>query len=120
MSILLSVSVTLLAGLLMSRLAKLVKLPAVTAYIIAGILIGPFCLGALPLPEGIGFSSHEEVEAFKLITEIATGFIAFSIGNEFRLSQLKRSRKWAELCSILSGEGRNMPMLWKSEASESF
>ncbi len=101
MAILLSVSITLLAGLLMSRLAKLLKLPAVTAYIIAGILIGPFCLGALPLPEGVGFSSIHEVESFKIITEVATGFIAFSIGNEFRLSSLKKTGKQATVIGIL-------------------
>lgn len=101
MTTLLSVSITLLAGLLMSRLAKLLKLPAVTAYIVAGILIGPFCLGALPLPEGVGFSSIHEVEAFKLITEVATGFIAFSIGNEFRLSSLKKTGKQATVIGIL-------------------
>lgn len=101
MAVLLSVSVTLLAGLLMSRLAKLLKLPAVTAYIIAGILIGPFCLGALPLPEGIGFSDIEAVESFKIITEVATGFIAFSIGNEFRLSALKKTGKQATVIGIL-------------------
>ncbi|MBE6587467.1 MAG: sodium:proton antiporter [Ruminococcaceae bacterium] len=101
MAVLLSVSVTLLAGLLMSRLAKVLKLPAVTAYIIAGILIGPFCLGALPLPEGIGFSSIESVESFKIITEVATGFIAFSIGNEFRLSALKKTGKQATVIGIL-------------------
>ena len=101
MTTLLSVSITLLAGLIMSRLAKLLKLPAVTAYIVAGILIGPFCLGALPLPEGVGFSSIHEVEAFKLITEVATGFIAFSIGNEFRLSQLKKTGKQATVIGII-------------------
>ena len=96
MSVLLSIAVTLIVGLLLSRPAKLLKLPAVTAYIIAGIIIGPFCLGALPLPsflDGLFFSSIEDVEAFKLITEVATGFIAFSIGNEFRLSALKRTGK---------------------------
>ena len=104
MSILLSVSITLIAGLLMSRLAKLFKLPAVTAYIIAGIIIGPFCLGAIPAfqsIDGLFFSSIHEVEAFKLITEVATGFIAFSIGNEFRLSSLKKTGKQATVIGIL-------------------
>ena len=104
MSVLLSIAVTLIVGLLLSRPAKLLKLPAVTAYIIAGIIIGPFCLGALPLPsflDGLFFSSIEDVEAFKLITEVATGFIAFSIGNEFRLSALKRTGKQATVIGIL-------------------
>lgn len=47
MQILVSLSIAMLAGLLMSRLAKLLKLPAVTAYLVAGILVGPFLLGAL-------------------------------------------------------------------------
>ena len=101
MAVLLSVSITLLAGLLLSRLAKVLNLPAVTAYIIAGILIGPFCLGALPLPEGIGFSSLDEVKTFEIITECATGFIAFAIGNEFRLSALKKTGKTATVIGII-------------------
>ena len=75
-------------GLLLSRPAKLLKLPAVTAYLVAGLLIGPFCLGALKIP-GLGFSSLENVESFAILTQVALGFIAFSMGNEFRLSQLK-------------------------------
>ncbi|MBE6713918.1 MAG: sodium:proton antiporter [Ruminococcaceae bacterium] len=100
MNILLSVSITLLAGLIMSRLAKLLKLPAVTAYIVAGILIGPFCLGAVGIP-GVGFASLADVKVFELITETATGFIAFSIGNEFRLSALKKTGKQATIIGIL-------------------
>ena len=72
----------------MSRPAKLLRLPAVTAYLVAGLLIGPFCLGALGIP-GIGFPSLENVEGFSILTQAALGFIAFSMGNEFRLSQLK-------------------------------
>ena len=75
-------------GLMLSRLTKLVHLPAVTAYLIAGLLIGPYCLGALQLP-GIGFNSQEQTESFRIVTQTALGFIAFSMGNEFRLSQLK-------------------------------
>ena len=103
MAVLLSVSVTLLAGLLLSRLAKVAQLPAVTAYIIAGIIIGPCVLGQIPLPEtfkGI-FLTHESIETFKLITDIATGFIAFSIGNEFRLSALKKNGKQATVIGIV-------------------
>ena len=55
MSILLSVSIAMLAGLLMTRVIKPLKLPAVTAYLIAGVLIGPYCLGALHVP-GVGLS----------------------------------------------------------------
>ena len=73
---------------MLSRLTRLVHLPAVTAYLVAGLLIGPYCLGALNIP-GIGFNSQEQTESFRIITQTALGFIAFSMGNEFRLSQLK-------------------------------
>ena len=85
---LICMAVAVVAGLLMSRLAKLLHLPAVTAYLVAGLLIGPFCLGLLKIP-GLGFASLEQVEGFSVLTQVALGFIAFSMGNEFRLSQLK-------------------------------
>jgi len=94
MQILLSLSIALFAGLMLSRVAKLLKLPAVTAYLVAGILVGPFCLGALGF-EGFGFTSMENVDKFSIICDVALGFIAFSIGNEFRLSQLKKTGKQA-------------------------
>lgn len=99
METILSMATVLFAGLIMSRLIKPLKLPAVTAYLIAGILIGPFCLGRLGLA-GIGFSSLEQVEAFGLVADIALGFIAFAIGNEFRLSQLKETGKQAVVIGI--------------------
>ena len=83
--VLISLAVALIGGLMMSRLTKLVNLPAVTAYLVAGLLLGPFCLGRL----GIGFHTTEDVERMKVITQVALGFIAFSMGNEFRLCQLK-------------------------------
>ena len=98
-TILLSLAIALLAGLLLSRLAKKVNLPAVTAYLVAGILIGPFLLGKLGVP-GIGFGSLDEVEGFSIVCELALGFIAFSIGNEFRLSQLKKIGKQATIIGI--------------------
>ena len=88
MQTLLVLSVALLAGLMLSRGAKLLHLPAVTAYLIAGVLIGPYFLGALGV-SGLGFTSLEEVDKFEIICDVALGFIAFSIGNEFRISQLK-------------------------------
>ncbi|MBE6646638.1 MAG: sodium:proton antiporter [Ruminococcaceae bacterium] len=100
--ILLSISVSALAGLLMSRVCKLLKLPAVTGYLIAGILIGSFCLGAVALPGGyrLGFASFEQIEMLGIISEIALGFIAFSIGSEFRLSELKKTGKQATIIGI--------------------
>ena len=85
---LICLAVAVVTGLLLSRPAKLLRLPAVTAYLVAGLLIGPFCLGMLKIP-GLGFSSLEQVEGFSVLTQVALGFIAFSMGNEFRLSQLK-------------------------------
>ena len=100
MEILFSLSIALFSGLLLSRLAKLLKLPAVTAYLIAGVLIGPFCLGAFGV-EGLGFISLENVESFSIISDVALGFIAFSIGNEFRLTELKQIGKQATVIGIL-------------------
>lgn len=97
-SIFMSLSVALLSGLLLSRLVKKVKLPAVTAYLIAGVLIGPFVLGALNIP-GIGITA-EQIEGFGLISDLALGFIAFAMGNEFRLAQLKKIGKQATVIGI--------------------
>ena len=99
MEILISLSIALLAGLLLSRLAKLAKLPAVTAYLVAGILIGPYCLGAFGV-KGLGFISMADVESYSIICDVALGFIAFSIGNEFRLTQLKKIGKQATIVGI--------------------
>ena len=97
-SIILSLSVALLTGLLLSRLVKIIKLPAVTAYLIAGILVGPFCLGALNIP-GIGIT-REEIDNLGFISDLALGFIAFAMGNEFRISQLKKIGKQATVIGI--------------------
>lgn len=98
-SVLLSVSVALLGGLLMTRVFKPLKLPSVTAYLIAGVLIGPYCIGRLGI-DGLGFSTHADVELLSLISDVALGFIAFSIGNEFRLSDLKKTGKQAVVIGI--------------------
>ena len=97
-SILFSLSIALLAGLLLSRLAKKVQLPAVSAYLIAGVLIGPFMLGALGIP-GIGITENQ-IEGFGIISDLALGFIAFSMGNEFRLAQLKKIGKQATINGV--------------------
>ncbi len=100
MSTLLSVSIALLAGLLMTRIFKPLKLPSVTAYLIAGVLVGPYCLGALGIPN-LGFNSAEAVHALSLVSEVALGFIAFSIGSEFRLEELKKTGKQAFVIGIV-------------------
>ena len=100
MNTLLSVSVALLAGLIMTRLFKRLKLPSVTAYLIAGVLIGPYCIGAFGL-DGVGFNTAESVSKLSLVSEVALGFIAFSIGNEFRLEELKKTGKQAFVIGVL-------------------
>lgn len=100
MEILLSVSVAMLAGLLMTRVIKPLKLPAVTAYLIAGVLIGPYCLGALHI-SGLGFTSGDAVSRLSLVSEVALGFIAFSIGNEFRLEDLKHTGRQAAVIGVV-------------------
>lgn len=100
MYVLLTLSIALLAGLMLSRLAKKVSLPAVTAYLVAGILIGPYFLGALGI-EGLGFTSMEGIKTFELLSDVALGFIAFLIGNEFRLAQLKKTGKQATVIGIV-------------------
>ena len=92
-------AIALVGGLMLSRLTKLIHLPAVTAYLVAGLLLGPFCIGALKIP-GLGFNSLEEVEGLSIITQVALGFIAFTIGNEFRLGQLKAMGKGAIIIGI--------------------
>lgn len=99
MQTLLALSIAMLAGLLMSRLTKLWNLPAVTAYLVAGILIGPYCLGQLGVP-GIGFISHDDVASYSIISDAALGFIAFSMGNEFRLTELKKTGRQAIIIAI--------------------
>ena len=100
METLLSISIALLAGLIMTRITRKFKLPSVTAYLIAGVLIGPYCLGALGV-DGLGFASHSAVANLKLVSDLALGFIAFSIGNEFRVDDLKHTGKQATVIGIV-------------------
>lgn len=102
MTAILAISVALIMGLLMTRVLKPLKLPDVTAYLIAGVLIGPYVLGRLNVP-GVGFISTSDVEQYALISNVALGFIAFTIGNEFRLSQLKNIGRQAMIVGIAEG-----------------
>ena len=99
--VLLSISVCALAGLLMSRICKLLKLPAVTGYLIAGILVGCFCLGRFTLPGGFYLGFNQLEHGLGIICDVALGFIAFSIGSEFKLSELKKTGKQATVIGIL-------------------
>ena len=100
MIILLLVAFVLFAGLLMTRVTNIFKLPDVTAYLIMGVLIGPSMLGRLGI-EGLGFTNFEEVEKLALLSDIALGFIAFEIGNEFKLSKIKKIGNQAFVIGIL-------------------
>ena len=100
MQTLLSISITLAAGLLLSRLTKRLGLPSVTAYLVAGMLVGPYGLGRLGVA-GIGFPTTESVKALGILSDVALGFIAFAIGNEFRLSALKKTGKTATVIAIV-------------------
>lgn len=97
---LICLALALIGGLLLSRLTKLLNLPAVTAYLVAGLLLGPFCIGRIGL-NGLGFNSPEQVEGMSIITQTALGFIAFTIGNEFRLRQLKSMGRSAITIGVL-------------------
>ena len=99
MTTLLSVSIAVLAGLLMTRAFKPLKLPSVTAYLIAGVLIGPYFLGSLNI-DGLGFVSEEAVSGLALVSEVSLAFIAFSIGSEFRLEELKKTGRQAFVIGI--------------------
>ena len=104
MQALLTLSAALLAGLMLSRLAKLVHLPAVTAYLVAGILVGPYVLGQFHWSAAnihLGFDSMTDIEAYGLLSDVALGFIAFAIGNEFRLATLKKTGKQATVIGIV-------------------
>lgn len=90
-TLLISLSLAVLAGLLMSRLAKLVNLPAVTSYLIAGLIIGPYLLNIL---------NNSILDKTEIITSCALGFIAFLIGNEFRISDLKSMGRQAFIVGI--------------------
>ena len=84
MNILLIVAIAMAAGLLFSRGAHLVKLPNVTAFLVAGLVIGPCVAGII---------SKEQAASMGVISEAALGFIAYSIGGEFKLSYLKEIGK---------------------------
>lgn len=84
MTPILSIVVALAAGLLSTRLVKLLHLPNVTGYLIVGLLIGPSCLNLL---------TEETIDSFTIIVDLALGFIAFSIGGEFKISSLKKLGK---------------------------
>lgn len=98
-TILISLSLALIFGLVMSRAAKLFNLPAVTSYLIGGLLLGPYAIGAFGIA-GIGFNSLEDLNGLAIVTQVALGFIAFLIGNEFRVKDLKVMGRQAIIVGI--------------------
>ena len=100
MEFLLAIGMAMFAGLFLSRLTDRFHFPDVTSYLIAGLLVGPLCLGRFGIP-GLGFTSFEFVEEFSLISDVALGFIAFSIGSEFRLNSLKKIGRQATIIAII-------------------
>ena len=81
-TVIISVALMLFSGFLLTRITKLLRLPNVTAYIVAGILIGPYCLNLVP---------PEIIEGTDFLSDIALAFIAFSTGEFFKLSVLRRN-----------------------------
>ncbi len=90
----------LFAGLLMTRIGNIFRLPDVTAYLVVGVIIGPSVLGRLGI-QGLGFINYEEVEQLTVISDVALGFIAFSIGNEFKIKSLEKIGKQAVIIAIM-------------------
>lgn len=84
MNILIKISILLLTGIMGGRLAKLFKIPSITGYLLGGLLIGPSFLGLI---------SEQNIEAFSFVNDIALGAIAFSIGSEFLITDLKKVGK---------------------------
>lgn len=99
MEVLLAIGIAMFAGLFLSRLTSKLNLPDVTSYLIAGLLVGPLCLGRLGIP-GLGLNSFEAVEDLGLLTDVALGFIAFSIGSEFRVSSLRKIGRQATIVAV--------------------
>ncbi len=89
-------AVSMLLALFSGKLMKIVKLPNVTGYLIVGLLAGPYCLNVM---------SEEILHTLSFIPTIALGFIALSIGAEFKLSYLKKVGKAPVIIAIMEGIG---------------
>lgn len=99
MNTLLALSLGMIVGLLMTRIMKKINLPNVTGYLIAGLIVGPYCLGIF---------NHENIDGLSIITEAALGFIAFSIGGEFKLSSLKQLGAKIFVITVLEAVGASV------------
>lgn len=95
-NIFVTIAVCIFLSLLAGRIVRLVKLPNVTGYLLMGLLMGPYCLGLIP---------EQAVVDLSIISEVALGFIALSIGAEFKLSYLKRVGKAPIIIAFCEGFG---------------
>ena len=100
MTLFISIAVAMVAGVFATRVTKFFNMPDVTAYLVAGILIGPFCLGRLGVP-GLGFTTYDAVDNLTLLSNLALGFIAFALGTEFMLPKLKTIGRQAVIVGVL-------------------
>ena len=94
-TVIISVALMLFSGFLLTRITKRLRLPNVTAYILAGILIGPYCLDLVP---------QRIIDGTDFLSDIALSFIAFSTGEFFKLSVLKRNGMkvvWITVCEAV-------------------
>ena len=94
MNTLLVIGIAMMAGLAVSRGARLIKLPNVTAFLVAGLIIGPCVAGLI---------SREQLAGMNVISEAALGFIAYAIGGEFKLTYLKKIGKAPLTITIFQG-----------------
>ncbi len=90
-AVIISVALMLLCGFTTTRLTKLLKLPNVTAYILTGIIIGPFCLDLIP---------KDVIEGMSFMSDVALAFIAFGVGEFFRLPTLRKNGKNVTVITI--------------------
>ena len=101
--ILITLATCMFVGLLITRIFRRLSLPDVTSYLVGGVLIGSYVLGNF-IVGGYAFGFNDKVApvgSFEIISSVALGFIAFDIGNEFRLSDLKKTGKQATVVGIL-------------------
>ena len=100
---LVTLATCMLVGLLITRIFRRLSLPDVTSYLVGGVLIGSYVLGSFVIG-GYAFGFNDKVApvgSFEIISSVALGFIAFDIGNEFRMSDLKKTGKAATIVGIL-------------------
>jgi len=105
MNQILCIAIALFVGLLSSRLMKLLRLPNVTGYLISGIIFGPYVLGQYIGGWTIEAGSPTNIQAISWISEIALGFIAFTIGCSFKASSLKAVGKRVVVITICEALG---------------